>query len=124
MQFVTQSPAHHPLPWLGLLLYGLSLLLAAVAAYGLWSSLPQFNELFASFGATLPAPTMLLIEYPYGIWNGLRAGLLHVLAWLLIWAVVRQRWAHRGVLLATLLIWLAVALLIVALYLPLVSLAV
>lgn len=124
MQSLTRARGAQPLPWLGLLLYGLSLLLAAVAAYGLWSSLPQFNELFASFGATLPLPTLLLIEYPLGIWNLLRGGLLHVLAWLLIWAVVRQRWAHRGVLLATVLVWLAVALLIVALYLPLVSMAV
>lgn len=124
MQPASHTLAKPPLPWLGLLLYGLSLLLAGIAAYGLWSTLPQFNELFASFGATLPMPTLLLIEYPMGIWNLLRGGLLHVLAWLLIWAVVRQRWAHRGVLLATVLIWLAVALLVVALYLPLASMAV
>ncbi|UUY06652.1 hypothetical protein LRS11_12355 [Pseudomonas sp. J452] len=122
-----QSPAATPatrpaLSKLKLVLHGLSLLAAALVAYSFWSSLPAFADVFSSFGAELPLLTQLVVDYPQAVWSVLRGGLAHQLAWLLLWVAVRERWAHVGLLLASLVAWLLVALQIVAVYLPLLSL--
>ncbi|QKE63927.1 hypothetical protein HNE05_11385 [Aquipseudomonas campi] len=124
----TQSPATTPatrpaLPKLKLVLHSLSLLAAALVANGFWSSLPAFADVFSSFGAELPLLTQLVVDYPQAVWNILRSGLAHQLAWLLLWIAVRERWAHIGLLLASLVAWLLVALQIVAVYLPIFSLS-
>ena len=122
-----QSPAATPsirpaLAKLKLVLHSLSLLAATLVAYSFWSSLPAFADVFQSFGAQLPLLTQLVVDYPQAVWNALRSALAHQLAWLLLWVVLRERWAHIGLLLVSLVTWLLVALLITAVYLPLLSL--
>lgn len=118
----TPGAARAPLPPIRLLLHSLSLLAAGGLAGAFWYSLGDFAELFASFGVNLPPATRLLMEHQQLAWNILRSALAHQLAWLLLWVALRERWAHSGLLLASLMTWLQVAALITAVYLPLLSL--
>ncbi|MWV17944.1 hypothetical protein F3I16_18035 [Pseudomonas sp. L-22-4S-12] len=62
------------------------------------------------------------MEHQQLAWNILRSALVHQLAWLLSWAMLRERCTHIGLLWASALSWLLVVLLIATLYLPLLTL--
>lgn len=119
---IAPGPARRALPLIKLLLHNFSLLAAGGLASAFWYSLGDFAELFSSFGVNLPQVTRLLMEHQQLAWNILRCALAHQLIWLLLWVVLRERWAHSGLLLASLMTWLQVAALITAVYLPLLSL--
>ena len=54
----------------------------------------------------------------------LRSLLIHNLVWLIAWLCVRQRWVGLLLSLATLLVWLALAMLVAAAYLPIFKMSV
>ena len=97
---------------------------ACVIGLGFWTALPAFNDLFAAFGADLPGPTRWVMENPDGVLLLLRSLLIHNLVWLVVWLCVRQRWVGLLLSLATLLVWLALAMLVGAAYLPIFKMSV
>ena len=97
---------------------------ACVIGLGFWTALPAFNDLFAAFGADLPGPTRWVMEHPDGVLLLLRSLLIHNLVWLIAWLCVRQRWVGLLLSLATLLVWLALAMLVAAAYLPIFKMSV
>ncbi|WP_068825396.1 hypothetical protein [Pseudomonas sp. BMS12] len=102
----------------------LALLAAATIAYGQWQALPQYAQLFAAFGAEVPWPSALLVEHPQGVWIYLRCALAHNFVWFCTWLISRERWASAGLGLATACTWLSLALILIALYLPMFTIAV
>lgn len=113
----------HPRSLTKIILALLALPAACAIGLGLWTALPAFDELFAAFGADLPGPTRWVMEHPEVILLILRGLLIHNLLWLIAWLCVRQSWVSPLLGLATLLVWLSLALLVGAVYLPVFSLS-
>jgi hypothetical protein len=102
----------------------LALLAATALAYAQWQALPHFAELFAMFGPDVPGFSLWVVDHPQQVWIGLRGILVYNLAWLGLWLFVRERWSAVGLSLAAALTWLCLALVMVAFYLPLLTIAV
>ncbi|WP_394561215.1 hypothetical protein [Aquipseudomonas alcaligenes] len=102
----------------------LFLLAAAGLAYGGWLVLPGFRPLFDSFGDDIPWLSRWAVEHPQGVWNSLRGLLILYFVALCAWLFIRRRWASTVLSLVSTCTWLALMLLLVALYLPTLTIAV
>jgi len=119
----SSAEASTPLPKITLTVHILLALMAGFLAFSLKKSIPAFTDVFMSFGAELPLLTRLLLDYPKALWIVFCLGLAYQLGWLVLWVVLRQRWAHIGLVLATVVNGLVYALTILALYLPILTLS-
>ncbi|MBD9424826.1 hypothetical protein IB232_05790 [Pseudomonas sp. PDM15] len=103
----------------------LLLLLAATAlAYAQWQALPHFAEMFAMFGPDMPGFSVWVVGHPQRVGICLGSLLAYNMTWLALWLFLRQRWSSIGLSLATALTWLFLALVMIAFYLPLLTIAV
>lgn len=102
----------------------LALLAAAPIAYGQWQALPYYAQLFAAFGPDVPWLSTLVVEHPQEVWICLRSALAHNFVWFCSWLILRERWTSVGLGLATASTWLSLALILIALYLPMFTIAV
>ena len=102
----------------------LALLAATALAYVEWAALPSFRPLFDSFGSDIPWLSRWVVENPKGVWNSLRSLLIQNFTALCVWLFIRERWTSVGLGLATAFTWLALALVLIAFYLPLLTIAV
>lgn len=101
----------------GILLLLAGLVCALLTALVPTLVIPQFEEVFASFGATLPLPTRLMIELHPWLW----LLPLPVVAVRLFWPRPRQR-PLAACLLGACALGLIIPLLILAMYLPILQL--
>ena len=115
--------AQAPRPKLKVALSLIVLLLAVPLAYGMWRALPGFQTLFDSFGPDVPWLSRLVADHPQAVWNSLKGALIHNATWLCTWLIVREQWTSVALTLATAYTWLSLAIVLIALYLPMLTIA-
>ncbi|MDG9925256.1 MULTISPECIES: hypothetical protein [unclassified Pseudomonas] len=100
-----------------------ALLAAAAVAYAEWLALPGFRSLFDSFG-DIPWLSRWVVEHPKEVWISLRGALIHNFTAICAWLWIRDPSVSVMLGLATAFTWACLAVVLVAFYLPLLTIAV